>query len=456
MRDLAFDLVEHTAATTYDMLPHNVAEITKKFILDTLATSLVGSSAPGCSTVIEQAKDWGGKQESTILVYGGKLISTNAAFANSVMAHAVDFDDTHDEAIIHANVWVLPAALAIAERMGSVSGKDLITAVTIGVDATCRLSLGALGLHGGNAGAYMGYFGATLAAGKILGFDENKLHHAIGIAYSLCAGNRQCIVDRALVKRMQPAFGARGAILSALLAQGGITGARDIFEGQYGLFPVYLMGEYDREKIVGELGERFEGENLSIKLYPCCRFTHPAIDAALSIAQKNAIAPDDIKEVIVHVTQSAYDMVGKRFEIRESPQVDAQFSIPYTVSLAITRRNVFVDDFFEQNIRKDKPVLQLAKRVRVIADQKPIGKGLVPCVVEIITKDENLYSQRIEVVRGNPMNPVSITEVAEKFRTCAAFSAKPISKENLEQTIELVDKLENVQDISSITMLLSS
>lgn len=249
MRDLAYDLVENTVKTKYDMLPKDVSEITKKFILDTLATTLVGSSAPGCRNVIDQIKDWGGKQESTVLVYGGKLVSPNAAFANSVMAHAVDFDDTHDEAIIHANVWVLPAALAIAERMGSVSGKDLITAVSIGVDVTCRLCLGAVGLLSGNAGAYVGYFGATLAAGKILGLNENRLLHAIGVAYSQCAGNRQCIVDRALVKRMQPAFGARGAILSSLLAQRGITGAKNIFEGQYGLFPVYLRGEYDRGKV---------------------------------------------------------------------------------------------------------------------------------------------------------------------------------------------------------------
>ena len=413
MRDLAHDLVENTVKIRYDMLPKGVAEITKKFILDTLATTLVGSSAPGCRDVVDQIKDWGGKQESTVLVYGGKLISPNAAFANSMMAHAVDFDDTHDEAVIHANVWVLPAALAMAERMGGVSGKDLITAVSIGVDVTCRLCLGAVGPLSGNAGAYVGYFGATLAAGKILGLNENRLLHAIGIAYSQCAGNRQCIVDRALVKRMQPAFGARGAILSSLLAHRGITGAKNIFEGQYGLFPVYLRGEYDRAKVIRELGERFEGENLSVKLYPCCRYTHPAIDAALSIARENNLVPNDIREIMVHVTQPAYDLVGRPFEIRESPQVDAQFSIPYTVSVAITRRDVFIDDFFEQKITKDMPVLHLAEKVRVIADQEPIGKGLVPCVVEIITEDEKRYSQRIEIARGNPRQPVSIEEVAE-------------------------------------------
>lgn len=455
MRDLAYDLAENTAKITYDAIPKDVAEITKKFILDTFATTLVGSSAPGCRDVIEQMRDWGGKEESTLLVYGGKLISPNAAFANSVMAHAVDFDDTHDEAIIHANVWVLPAALAIAERMGGVSGKDFITAMSIGVDVTCRLCLGAVGPLGGNAGAYIGCFGATLAAGKLLGLDEGKLHHAIGIAYSQCAGNRQCIVDRALVKRMQPAFGARGAIISSLLAQRGITGAKDVFEGQYGLFPVYLGGEYDRGKIIRELGERFEGENLSVKLYPSCRYTNPSIDAALSIAREDTIVPNDIKEIIVHVTQTAYDLVGKPFEIRESPQVDAQFSIPYTVSVALTRRNVFIDDFFEQKITKDVPVLDLAKKVRVMADQKPVGKGLVPCVVEITTKDGKVYSRRIEIVRGDPRKPVRIEEVAEKFRKCAAFSAKPIAKENIEETIEAVDRLEDVQDIGRIVRLLS-
>jgi len=452
MRDLAYDLVGNAAKVKYDDLPRDVVEITKKFILDTLATTIAGSSAPGCESVVEQVKDWGGKEESTILIYGGKVVSENAALANSMMAHALDLDDTHDEAVVHSYVSVLPVALAMAERNGGVNGKDLIAAVAVGVDLMCRLGLASFG-HDWVYSSTMAYFGATVAAGKILGLNENELHHAMGIAYSQCAGNLQCIKDGGLVKRMQPAFAARAAIISSILAQKGITGATNIFEGQFGFFPSYHRGKYAREVAVKELGKVFEGVNSSIKLYPCCRYTHGCIDATLNIVQENDIRPDNVVEVVAHVTQDAYNIVGKPFELRESPQVDAQFSIPYTVSVAIARKNVFIDDFFEEKIKGDTQVLQLAKKVRVVVDQEPIAKGLTPCVADIRTKDGKVYSERVEILRGDPRKPVSVEEVAQKFRRCAAFSARPISKENIEGMIRIVSNLEAVAEVSSIVSL---
>jgi len=452
MRDLAYDLVGNAAKVKYDDLPRDVVEITKKFILDTLATTIAGSSAPGCESVVNQVKDWGGKEEATILIYGGKVVSENAALANSMMAHALDLDDTHDEAVVHSYVSVLPAALAMAERNGGVDGKDLIAAVAGGVVLMYRLGLASFG-HDWVYSSTMGYFGATVAAGKILGLNENELHHAMGIAYSQCAGNLQCVKDGGLVKRMQPAFAARAAIISSILAQKGITGATNIFEGQFGFFPSYHRGKYAREVAVKELGRVFEGVNSSIKLYPCCRYTHGSIDATLNIVQENDIRPDDVVEVVAHVTQDAYNIVGKPFEIRESPQVDAQFSIPYTVSVAIARKNVFIDDFFEEKIKGDTQVLQLAKKVRVVVDQEPIAKGLTPCAVDIRTKDGKVYSERVEILRGDPRKPVSVEEVAQKFRRCVAFSAKPISRENIEGMIRIVSNLEAVAEVSSVVSL---
>jgi len=147
--------------------------------------------------------------------------------------------------------------------------------------------------------------------------------------------------------------------------------------------------------------------------------------------------------------------VGKPFEIRESPQVDAQFSIPYTISVAIARRSVFIDDFFEEKIRGDTQVLQLAKKVRVVVDQEPIAKGLTPCAVDIKTKDGKVYSERVEIIRGDPRKPVSIEEIAQKFRRCAAFSAKPISKENIEEIIRIVSNLETVPDVGEVVRIVA-
>jgi len=455
MRDLAYDLAGNAVRVKYDDLPEDVVEITKKFILDTLATMIAGSSAPGCKSVVDLVKDWGGKEEATIMIYGGKVISENAALVNSMMAHARDFDDTHDVAVLHANASVLPATLAMVERKGSITGRDLIAAVATGVDVMCRLGLGVIGQLSWHFSSTIGYFAATIAAGKILGLDEDKLLHAMGIAYSQCAGNVQCIVDGSLTKRMQPAFAARASVLSSILAQHGITAARNIFEGQYGFFSLYHGGKYDREKITKNLGTEFEGKNLSVKLYPCCRYTHAGIDATLNMVRENDIQPDDVVEVIAHVTRTTYDLVGKPFEIRESPQVDAQFSLAYTMSVAIAGRSVFIEDFFEEKIRGDTRVLQLARKVKVVVDQAPIAKGLTPCVVDIRTKDGKVYSERVEIMRGDPGKPVSIEEVAQKFRKCAAFSAEPVAKENIEEIVRTVSNLEAVSDVSELVRIVT-
>ncbi len=454
MRDLAYDLAGNAAKVKYNDLPKDAVKITKKFILDTLATTTAGSSAPRCERVVELVKDWGGKEESSIMIYGGKVTSENAALANSTMAHALDFDDTHDEAVVHSYISVLPAALAMAERVGGVNGKDLITAVAVGTDLMCRLGLASFG-HDWVYSSTMAYFGATVAAGKILGLSEDKLHQAMGIAYSQCGGNLQCAKDGGLVKRMQPAFAAKTAITSSILAQKGITGARDIFEGQFGFFPSYHKGIYAREVVIKELGKVFEGANASVKLYPCCRYTHGSIDATLSIVQKNDIKPDDVVEVASHVTQDTYNIVGKPFEIRESPQVDAQFSIPYTVAVAIVRKNVFIDDFFVDKIKGDTQVLQLANKVRVVVDQEPIGKGLAPCEVEIRTRDGKVSSERVEILRGDPRKPASVEEVAQKFRQCAAFSAKPIATEKIEEIIRIISNLETVADVGEVVRMVA-
>src|SRR5690606_3457958 len=156
----------------------------------------------------------------------------------------------HDGAVLHAGVSVVPAALATAEWVGGVSGKELITAVTIGLDWVCRM--GAATTVGPIASGWMytslfGFFGATAAAGRLLKLDAGQLAHAMGIAYAQAAGNTQCMIDGSLTKRMQPGFAARGALTSASLARIGITGTIGTFDGPSGLFRVYLGENYRRD-----------------------------------------------------------------------------------------------------------------------------------------------------------------------------------------------------------------
>lgn len=455
MRDLAYDLADHVAKVRYRNLPSEVVGITKKFILDTLGTSLAGSGAPGCEAVARVMSADGGAEQSTLLVFGNRLPAASAALVNGTLAHAVEFDDTHDATTVHANGCTVPAALAMAERKGGVSGKTLIEAVAIGVDVTCRLGQGIDGAVAWTPASVFGCFGAAAAAGRIMGFDAERVHDAMGIAYSQSAGNRQCNVDRALVKRMQLGFPARAGVLSCQLAEAGITGARNIFDGVVGMGNLYFGGKFRREEVVKELGERFLGAELSIKPYPSARPTHAAIDAALALAETGRFRLEDIDEVSVHVTYLMRRTCGAPFDVKGISQVAAQFSIPYTVAVAIARGGVFLDDFVEDNIRRDAQVLALSQKVRVVHDQEPVGPGLTPAVVEIRTKRGDVFSKRTDLIKGNPENPLTFDWVEEKFRRCARFAAKPIAEDKLDRIIGTVRELEALEDVGVLVKLMS-
>ena len=448
--DVVYDVVANAAKTKFSDLPDSTIKIAKKFVLDTIGVAVAGSKASGCEEVVSYIKEMGGKQESTIIMFGGKVPNFHAAFVNSMMCHALDFDDTHEASIVHANASVLPAALATAESVGGISGKSFMVAYVLGIDFACRVGLAASSQqgwhHSWHHSSVCGYFGSTLASCKILGLNERETLNALGIAYSQVGGTLQCIMDTALVKRMQPAFAARAGVFSAMLARQGITGAKGIFEGEYGFFKMYEGGSGD--VLRSELGRVFEIERLNVKPYPCCHCTHGAITGVIELVKEHNIQPQDIERVEVITSRYVHDLVGKAFEIRDNPQVDAQFSIPYTVAAAIIRGRFGIAELQESSIR-DNQILSLAKKVKCIADES-INTLLVPVTVRISLRDGVSYSKKVEILKGNPDNPTTEEENTEKFNECVKFGRKPMSDERREELAKLLLNLEAISDVQEI------
>lgn len=455
--DAIFELARNVAKVRYEDIPEGAIEATKKDILDILGTTLAGSSSPNCRSVVELVKDWDGKKEATIIGYGGKAPSILAAMANGVMAHTLDFDDTHDRAILHAGVAIVPASFAVAERLGGVGGKDFLTAVALGIDLTCRLGMANLTgpfETGWHFTAIYGYFGAAAAAGKLLGLDEEGLINAFGIAYAQSAGNSQFILDGAFTKMMQAGFAAKGGLLSALLAQKGITGTRESLEGEKGLFRVYHKGEYDPKALTADLGKKFEVENLSFKPYPCCRYVQPYIDAALGLATENDINPDDVDQIITFIGHEPHDLC-EPLEIKRRPRVahDAKFSIPYTVAAGILRRKVGVDDFKEEAFT-EPAVLKLTAKVIPKLDPSLATRDIEPGKVEVRMNDGRTYSKRVDYALGHPKNPMTMEDLIAKFKGNAALSVKKFPANNLNEVINMVCDMEEVADVTRIIKLL--
>jgi 2-methylcitrate dehydratase PrpD len=456
--DVSFTLAENVVRVTYDDLNTVAVDMTKKDILDVLGVATAGSAALGVAEVAGLFKEWGGKKESTVIGFGCMLPSASAALVNGMMSHALDYDDGHDKSMVHAAASVVSAAFAVAQRKGGVNGKEFITAVALGVDLMSRMAMGAktnLRVSGWVYSSIFGYFGAAAAAGKILGLDKEKMVNALGITYSQTAGSFQSIADAVLTKRAQLGFAARAGAFSALLAERGITGPSNCIEGEYGIYNNYIKGEYDPNMVIADLGKRFEIEGMGFKAYPSCGYTHGPIFSTLTLMKENGIKPDDVLEINISTGRNAADLFEPSERKRRPPVVpDAQFSIPYTVGVAVIKGNVGIGDFTPEAI-KDERVLAVAQKVNPIILPELTKREVDPSIVEIKTKDGRQFSMRMDNRKGTPENPMSPEEFADKFRDCLAHGRKRISKQKTEKIMQLLMNLEDVEDVGVVIRMLS-
>jgi 2-methylcitrate dehydratase PrpD len=457
------NIVEHLVKIRFEDIPKRTVEKQKDLLIDTLGVAIAGSKAPGVAQILDLLKEIGGREESSVLSGGGKSPAFLAAMANSLMAHAVDFDDMHEKAGIHANVCVIPAALAMAERVGGVSGKTFLTAVILGNDLICRMGLSIPLMRGWHATTTFGIFGATIASSKILGLDERKMANALGIAYSQASGNRQGRLEGTLAKRLQVAMSVKSGVLSSLFAHRGLTGPRKILEGDWGMLRLYgdprFAGDQERilEALTKDLGKTFSGDELSIKPYPSCKATHTPIYAVLHLMKEERIAAEQIEEVEVFVSKGCYQTAGRPFEIRTDPQVDAQFSIPYTVATAILTGRVGLQDFTETAI-KDPRRIALAKKVTVSIDPTLLepSTNVVNLESRILMKGQGKsHSSKASVSTGHPECPMSKEEIFAKFENCLRFGRDSLSRQKIRQAFDVMKDVEVLEDVSVLPALLS-
>lgn len=415
-------LIDYAIGAQGKLLPQRIVELTKNLMFDTLSLMRVGGAAPGCAAISACYAKWGGRPEATVLTTGARLPAPVAAMINSVTTHALDFDDTHETADVHAFAVVLPAAMAIAEWTGRVAGRDFLTAIGIGAEVAYRMGEAIEKYRGWHPTATCGVFGATFGCGLIAGLDRPTLHNALGIAYSLSAGNWQAILDGSLTKRMQPAFAARAAVEATVLAMSGITGAKRLLEGTFGFYPLYEHGEYDRDALVKGLGERFEIERVSLKPYPCCRFCHSAPEATLLLAEEFDLRPQDVKRVTAKVPQEVKDLVGQPYRPGDSPEVSAQFSIPFCIAASLTHRRLGLQEF-QRPIVLDPDIAELARKVDIVVVSNLDRWG--PQEFIFTLNDGRVVSRTVKIMKGHPDHPLTRVEIMAKSRDSLVFAGLP-------------------------------
>jgi 2-methylcitrate dehydratase PrpD len=425
-------------------------------VLDAVGCAIAGADAAGCKAMLTLVKQWGGAAESTVFVYGVKAPAHHAAMMNSLMTRSFDFEPVDAEgdnksSPAHISGTTVPTALAMAEYQGA-SGKALITALVAGDDMVCRLGVASgfdFDLGWDNTGTING-FGATAVAGKLLGLDEKQFHNAFGIVLNSLAGTMDGVVDKSMSFKLPIALSARNGIFAAELARQGFAGVKDPFTGTSGFFKLYCRNA-DWRDIVKNLGNRFYADAI-YKPYSACRMTHSSIDSALKIARGNVFKEADIKAVEVLVTPGVCKgFCSPPLTLGETPQIDAAFNISYTVACALLRKDVQPDHFTEAAIRHPE-IQSLIKKISLIPSI-PADKGMAT-EIHVTMKDGRTLKASTDFPTGHYLKtPLTGDEIKAKYRNNVAFS-KTVPAKKADKALELILKLEELEDVRELTALL--
>jgi len=419
--------------------------------LNIFGTTIAGAMAEGCKALVNQIKEWGGKEEATILLHGGKVPAHNAVFINSYMARALDFDDGIRPGM-HVGASAVPAALASAELAGGCSGEEFLTALATGAEVADRINL-VSDYDGFDPTGICSIFAATAACSRLLRLDLDQTWNALAIAFNKSGGSFQSNIEGTLSVRLIQGFVSQGAILSVQLAKSGFTGPKSFLEGTYGYFHLYAKDKYDPQAIVGELGKRFEINKTLFKKYPSCGDTLASTQAMLDLVREKNITPDDITQIDIKVTPYVYKLVGNPFQIRDNPRVDAQFNIQYCVANALLRKSSRLEHFEEPSVR-DPKIMDIVKKIKVAPDPILDKRGETALEMQVLTKDGAVYHKSIDFPPGFPENPLTKEENAERFWNCISYAKKSLPRENIEKLVSFINELEEIKDIRCLIPLL--
>jgi 2-methylcitrate dehydratase PrpD len=445
-------IVDFVFRTTMKDIPATAIGLIKNQVLAVMGTTIAGSYAEGCETVVAMARELGGKPEASILIHGGKVPAHQAAFVNGVMARALDFCDALAPGA-HIGSAAIPAALAAAELVGGCSGADFLTAVAAGTELAVRLNLGETEYDGFDPTGVCVPFASTAAAAKILGLNKKEIWNALALAFNKCGASFQANVDGALAVRVIEGWVAETGITCARLASRGVTGPANFLDGVYGYLRLFGRDRLKAEEMLAGLGEEYKLRKLVFKKYPSCGLTQGSTDVILGLMSDEGFDAKDIEGIKIIVPPYTYRLVGHPFQLGANPKVNAQFSIRYCVANALVRKGSRLAHFEEAAI-KDPEVLRLSEKIEVLSDIAMEQRGHTPLDMHVFTKQGNEYVRKIDFVPGFPEKPLTDNEHKMRFHDCLAFAAKPLSSENIEEIIRTIEELETADDVRDLIPLL--
>ncbi|WP_296258092.1 MULTISPECIES: MmgE/PrpD family protein [unclassified Pseudomonas] len=430
----------------YEDLPVELIEKAKRHLLDTLGAALAGANAELTQRCLRALQICEASGPAGIWGSAHGLSPRNAALVNGIAAHALELDDAGG--CDHSGAVVVPAMLAVLPLCAPMpNGKELLHAMVIGYDIARRVleACGGYSPHneaGWHSTGTCGVFGAAAACARLLKLDEKQTSWTLGLAASMSGGLWAFIHDGTDSKKLHAGRPAESGLLAALLAKNAVSGPGQVFDDVWGGFLCTLARDAARpQALTADLGSVWKLARCSIKPYAACRGTHSAIDAIGDLLKTLNIEAHAIKSI--DVKASAF-LVGMCAGVDTTTLAASQMSLPYALAVRCLRGHAGLDAY-DPHERSSAQILGFMGRItmRVDAQFAPLEEP----VVTVFTRDGRHATQQVKAPLGGPLNPVSDTQLLEKFNSLARRAIPAVQAQKLAKVCLDLDKANNLHSL---------
>ena len=442
---VSYALAKWASELSYDKLSEQAIHAAKLFLFDSFGCALGGSQQNDVRIALDHFKQMGGAPTCTCLVDGFKTNPVDAAFINSLMIRAMDYNDIYWKQDPSHPSDIIPAALSICE-MNGLSGKDLILGTIIGHELEmrfCEAGIPGIREYGWHH-ATLTAFVSPVVAGRLLGLEPEQIQHAIGISAShSCTLGAVTAGKLTNMKNTVDPMATRSGVEAALLAARGYSGPEHVIDGKEGLTHVFGH-DWDLKKLVDDLpcatSDHYKILDCSMKSFPIEALSHAPLTAMMKIVKEHAINASDVTEIKVEVIARAADILGDPAKYRPTSKETADHSLPYSLAVGLVDGMVTPLQFQQERI-DDPALIPIMDKIKVVPNDEfeALFPEFQPSQVTITLKDGAQHKQRVDVPKGDPRDPMTENEIAVKFN---ALGKDVVGEERCNELGELIMGIE--------------
>ncbi|MCO6383052.1 MmgE/PrpD family protein [Oceanicola sp. 502str15] len=440
----------------FDDIPAPVLERARIHILDALGIGLASTTFPFSRATLTAVEALSGGGGARIIGTAQTAAPRDAALANGVLIHGLDYDDTHLQAIVHPTAAVLPAVLAVAEQRG-LSGREALAAYCVGMESTVRLGTAiAGGFHhtGFHGTGVFGHFAAALVAGRLMGAAPADHVNALGIAASTASGVQLYLEEGAGTKRLHPGWAASAGITAATLARHGFIGPSRALEGRFGLFETHLhshAANVDLRALTTGLGSEWMMEQTALKPYPVCHYIHGAADAAGEIfARLDGAAIASVDILLPQETMGTVaDPIAQKRAV--SNAYEAQFSAPFVIAAMLLNGRFGLQDLSDEALANPR-TRALAARCTCVTDPQSRFPAYFSGGVRVTLESGETLSAHVPINNGAGPRRLSLEAARQKFMENAGLAVSPDRAQALAEAVAQIE----TQPLSTLMELLTA